>query len=137
LAGFAKVHVFSYSPRTGTPAAELPGRIPPAAVAERRDRLRVIERELTAAYHRSLLGRTLDVLVESADPRRPGFVRGTSCRSVTVAFRGHLPALIRRRVPVRAVVTSGDALVGEPVSEANAAGDAGSGRIGRLALAVL
>jgi len=64
-----------------------------------------------------LLGRTLDVLVEGADPDRPGFVRGTSCRAVPVSFPGYLPALLRRRVPVRATALAGGVLVGEPEAE--------------------
>src|SRR5262245_32641376 len=37
--GFAKVHIFPYSPRQGTPAADFPDRVPPPVVAERRARL--------------------------------------------------------------------------------------------------
>ncbi len=36
-AGFMKVHVFSYSPRQGTAAAEFADAVPPPVVAERRD----------------------------------------------------------------------------------------------------
>ena len=61
------------------------------------------------------------MLVEGSVPGRPGFVRGTSCRYVPVAFRGHAPALVRMRVPVRAVGLDGDALLGEPEQEGEAA----------------
>ena len=37
--GFAKIHVFSYSPRAGTPAALLRDAVPPAVMQERRQRL--------------------------------------------------------------------------------------------------
>jgi threonylcarbamoyladenosine tRNA methylthiotransferase MtaB len=131
-AGFAKMHVFSYSPREGTPAADYGDAVPPAVVRERRQRLLEIESELTNAYCRSLLGRPLDVLVESADPARPGFVRGTSCRAVTVVFRGHLPALIRRCVPVRATGVEDGIVLGEP--EPEAAQMTMSATIGRLPL---
>jgi hypothetical protein len=60
------------------------------------------------------------VLVEGADPRRPGWARGTSCRYVPVAFRGHAPALIRQVVPVRAVAAEDGTLCGEPEAETNA-----------------
>jgi threonylcarbamoyladenosine tRNA methylthiotransferase MtaB len=115
--GFARIHVFSYSPRQGTPAARLGQIVPPAVVDRRRERLRELERELAEDYQRGLLGRRLDVLVEGDDPRRPGWVRGTSCRSVAVAFPGHAPALIRRRVPVRAVAVADGVLLGEPEPE--------------------
>jgi threonylcarbamoyladenosine tRNA methylthiotransferase MtaB len=112
--GFSRVHVFSYSPREGTPAAQLRETVPPPVVAERRRRLREIERETTQEYHASLIGRTLDVLVEGADEERAGHVRGTSCRGAAVVFRGHAPALIRKRVPVRVVACAGGVLLGEP-----------------------
>jgi threonylcarbamoyladenosine tRNA methylthiotransferase MtaB len=115
--GFAKVHIFSYSPRKGTPAAHLPDAVPPAVVSERRQRLLELERETADCYLRSLVGRRLDVLVEGADPKRPGWARGTSCRFVPVAFRGHAPALIRQVVPVRAVAVEDGLLRGEPEVE--------------------
>jgi threonylcarbamoyladenosine tRNA methylthiotransferase MtaB len=115
--GFARIHIFSYSPRAGTAAAGWDESVPPAVVAERRARLLEIERELTEAYCRSLIGRRLDVLVEGADPQRPGFVRGTACRAVPVVCRGHAPALIRRRVPVRAVAVANGVVLGEPEAE--------------------
>jgi threonylcarbamoyladenosine tRNA methylthiotransferase MtaB len=108
--GFCKVHVFSYSPRQGTPAASLAGTVPPAVVARRREQLLALEAEMAAAYYRRLIGRRLDVLVEGADGRRPGWVRGTSCRYAPVGFEGHAPALLARRVPVRAV-SVGDGIV--------------------------
>lgn len=61
--------------------------------------------------------RRLDVLVEGADPRRPGFVRGTACRYVPVVCRGHAPALLRRRIPVRAVSVEDGVVLGEPEAE--------------------
>src|SRR5207253_53528 len=92
--GFAKVHVFSYSARAGTSAALLQDAVPPAIIKERRERLLELERELALVYHRRLLGRRLEVLVEGADPERPGNVIGTACRQAPVSFRGHAPALL-------------------------------------------
>ena len=139
-AGFCKVHVFSYSPRAGTPAAAMTETVPPPVVAERCDRLRELERELAATYGRALIGRALDVLVEGADPERAGFVRGTSCRSLPVSFPGYLPALLRRRVPVRATAFAGGVLVGEPIAEEtqrDVTSATSPARERRIALAVL
>ncbi|HZY87637.1 MAG TPA: tRNA (N(6)-L-threonylcarbamoyladenosine(37)-C(2))-methylthiotransferase MtaB [Gemmataceae bacterium] len=130
-AGFSRVHVFSYSRREGTEAARWGEVVPPDIVASRRERLLEIERELAGDYYRSLLGRRLDVLVEGADPRRPGLVRGTSERYAPVAFRGHAPALLRRRVPVRAVAVEGDTLLGEPEPDEGAAPDRSAPATGR------
>jgi threonylcarbamoyladenosine tRNA methylthiotransferase MtaB len=115
--GLAKVHVFSYSAREGTPAALIRQTVPPPVIAQRRERLLHLEQEMAREYRQGLVGMRLDVLVEGAD-RLPGWARGTSCRSVPVVLRGHAPALIRRRVQVRIIGLRDDALVGEAEPEA-------------------
>ena len=111
--GFCKVHVFSFSPREGTPAARLRQTVPPPIVARRRERLRELDAELSREYGESLIGMTLDVLVEGAAEGRPGLVTGTSCRYVPVAFPGDLSSLIRRRIRVRVLSREGGLLQGE------------------------
>src|SRR5262249_5602248 len=112
--GFCKIHVFTYSPREGTHAAVFPERVPPDVMARRREYLRALEEKMAAAYARSLTGRTLDVLVEGADPKQPGHVLGTSCRYVPVSFPGLAPALVGHRFPVRAGAWQGSTILGEP-----------------------
>jgi threonylcarbamoyladenosine tRNA methylthiotransferase MtaB len=112
-AGFSRVHLFSYSRRAGTAAAGLPNAVPPAVVAERRGRLLELERELAGAYFRGLVGRSLDVLVEGADPERPGQALGTSCRYAPVSFAGYAPGLVGHRVRVRAVAVAGGIILGQ------------------------
>jgi threonylcarbamoyladenosine tRNA methylthiotransferase MtaB len=136
-AGFARVHLFGYSAREGTPAADLPEAVPPAVIAERRRRLLHLEEELAGAYRRSLVGQTLDVLVEGVDPERPGLVRGTSCRYVPVAFRGHAPALVGRRVPVRAERAAAGLLLSEPLPGPATAAPPRPLSAGRVALPLL
>lgn len=59
----AYLHVFSYSPRPGTPAATMPGR-PPADVARRRtNELRAAGARLGRAFRERLLGTTQQALV--------------------------------------------------------------------------
>jgi threonylcarbamoyladenosine tRNA methylthiotransferase MtaB len=135
-AGISRIHVFSYSPRAGTAAAALRDDVPPAIKAARRRQLREIEREQAAAYHRRLLGRELDVLVEGADPHRSGHALGTSCRYAPVSFPGHAPALIRRRVPVKIVAVADGVLLGEPEPD-GAVPERNSMRPGRLSLSVV
>lgn len=64
---FAYYHVFSYSPRAGTKAAQSPGQLPPGVIAERSRALREDSdrrrREFAAAH----LGRTVEVLFEQRD----------------------------------------------------------------------
>lgn len=117
-AGFCKMHVFSYSPRAGTPAASCPDLVPAAVIHERRERLLRLESLLAADYAATLVGRVLDVMVEGADPSRTGQCLGTSCRQLVVSFPGHAPALLGRRMEVRIFRTEGGKLFGEPVPNA-------------------
>jgi threonylcarbamoyladenosine tRNA methylthiotransferase MtaB len=112
--GFSKIHVFSYSPRAGTPAASLPERVAPKVAAARREHLRTLERELAGVYQRQLIGRRLEVLVEGADPHRPGHVLGTSCRYANVSVPGLAPALIGRLVAVRVERAEAGVVIGRP-----------------------
>jgi threonylcarbamoyladenosine tRNA methylthiotransferase MtaB len=130
-AGFARLHVFPFSPRHGTPAAGYPDRVPPAVVAARRERLRWLERELAESYQRGLLGRRLEVLVEGP-AGRPGWVQGTSCRYVPVAFAGDVAALRGRLAPVRVESLADGLLLGRRAGGAGPAG--GAGVVGRLPL---
>jgi threonylcarbamoyladenosine tRNA methylthiotransferase MtaB len=117
-AGFSKLHIFSFSARRGTLAADLPGRVHPAAVTERRRRLLDLESRLARNYFRSLLGRRLDVLVEGAAPAWPGHVRGTSCRYAPVVFEGYAPALLAQLVPVLAQAEAAGVVFAQPAYEA-------------------
>jgi threonylcarbamoyladenosine tRNA methylthiotransferase MtaB len=84
VCGFSKIHIFPFSPRGGTPAAQLPDQIPKHIKSERGQVLAAIARQLRAQYFRSLVGRRLRVLVESSVAARPGHFIGTACRYVPV-----------------------------------------------------
>jgi threonylcarbamoyladenosine tRNA methylthiotransferase MtaB len=114
--GFSRIHVFPFSPRPGTAAANYPDRVPPQVIAERRQRLEEIEKDLAAAFYLSLLGRRLEVLVEGPAPGRPGHVRGTSCRYAPVVFPGHAPALVARLVHVVAENVTDGLIFARPVT---------------------
>lgn len=87
-AEFMKIHVFPFSARRGTPAAELDGQVPADVKKERCQRLAVLERELATRYYDTLTGRPLQVLVERVSEQQPGWVRGTDRRYVPVELPG-------------------------------------------------
>jgi threonylcarbamoyladenosine tRNA methylthiotransferase MtaB len=86
--GFSKVHIFPFSPRQGTPAAQMPGRVPQPTVSQRCRHLACLERELRGNYFQQLAGRRLQVLVESSATDQPRQVTGTACRYAPVQFAG-------------------------------------------------
>lgn len=62
--GFAKIHVFQYSPRNGTLAAEMNGKIPKNIKAERAGRMKALGEKLQEKYLNNLIGKTVPVLFE-------------------------------------------------------------------------
>ena len=67
---FANVHIFSYSPRPGTPAASMPGQVSPAVVKERFRQLKAVADESAAAFQRSQIGQNAQVIFERSDKGR-------------------------------------------------------------------
>lgn len=96
---FTYLHVFSFSPRRGTPAASMDGLVPPAEKKRRSRELRELGREKSLAFRRGLAGATVEVLVEETDGRR-GIVSGLAGNYVRVEFEGAV-SLYNRLVQVR------------------------------------
>jgi len=86
--GFAKVHIFPFSGRKGTPAYDMPDQIPHEVKQQRLIQLQQVEAEVRDEYFRSLLGRTLQVMIEGESEYLPGVsssgFAGTSCRYAPV-----------------------------------------------------
>ncbi len=69
--GFATAYSFIYSPRPGTPAAEMDGQVPAEEKSERLQRLQAVITRLWRAFNAQSVGRTVDVLLE-----KPGKLPG-------------------------------------------------------------
>jgi threonylcarbamoyladenosine tRNA methylthiotransferase MtaB len=108
-AGFMKIHVFPFSPRKGTPAAEFAGHVSAKEKKERCFRLTELEQRLAGRYHQQLAGKTLSVLIEARPASRPGFVLGTACRYVAVEAPG-TKADVGELIEVRSEYSLGNAL---------------------------
>lgn len=80
---FAKLHVFRYSRRAGTPAASMAGQVEPTELARRAAVLRTLSEDLAARYRSARVGGRADVLVEAV---RGGDAVGTSEDYLRVAF---------------------------------------------------
>jgi threonylcarbamoyladenosine tRNA methylthiotransferase MtaB len=68
--GFSRLHVFRYSPRPGTLAADMPDQVAPEVSRERSERLITMGREHSRRFHERFVGRRVQVLFESAEPAR-------------------------------------------------------------------
>ncbi len=80
----ARLHVFPYSRREGTPAARLPEQLEPAVRAARAAELRTLGARLARAYQERFIGRTLPVLWERQG--RDGRWRGLTDNYLEVAL---------------------------------------------------
>ncbi|HIU20115.1 MAG TPA: tRNA (N(6)-L-threonylcarbamoyladenosine(37)-C(2))-methylthiotransferase MtaB [Candidatus Limiplasma stercoravium] len=67
---FLRIHAFPFSPRAGTPAAQMPGQLSQECKAERVGRLIALGRETSRLYRQRLLGLVRPVLVEEASSMR-------------------------------------------------------------------
>ncbi|CDX22940.1 isopentenyl-adenosine A37 tRNA methylthiolase [Mesorhizobium sp. ORS 3324] len=74
---YASAFTFKYSPRPGTPGAEMDGHIPEAVKDERLQRLQALINEQQKAFIASLVGRTVSTLIEKPG-RHAGQIVGRS-----------------------------------------------------------
>lgn len=87
-AQFMKIHIFPFSIRKGTKAADFPDQVSAAVKKERCDRMARLERQLAQSYYQSSIDETLEVLVERESEITPGWVRGTDQRYIPVELPG-------------------------------------------------
>ncbi|HEX9932132.1 MAG TPA: tRNA (N6-isopentenyl adenosine(37)-C2)-methylthiotransferase MiaB [Allosphingosinicella sp.] len=74
---YAQAYSFKYSPRPGTPAAEMDGQVREQVKDERLQRLQALINEQQLAFNRATVGRRTTVLLERAG-RKPGQLVGKS-----------------------------------------------------------
>jgi len=72
---YAQAYSFKYSPRPGTPAAEMKGQVSASVMDERLQRLQALLNEQQLAFNRLSLGRRTDVLIERRG-KKPGQMIG-------------------------------------------------------------
>mgnify|MGYP000893333853 CR=1 FL=1 len=89
---FSRVHVFPYSKRTGTVAADMPGHLPKAVKEERARQLIALGEEMAEAYARSLLGTKQEVLFEEEEG---GIAEGYTPQYMRVRTAGAAPGELK------------------------------------------
>jgi threonylcarbamoyladenosine tRNA methylthiotransferase MtaB len=135
--GYARAHIFRYSPRPNTPAADLSPQVPDAEKEARSRELAEVCRETQQQFIRRYLGRTLEVLVEGKEgpnkadaeegasgndgnPRvtigeaqgAGGLLGGYTSNYIRVQFTGG-SHLVGKVVKVRLLEPTGDGALGE------------------------
>lgn len=109
---FAQSYSFKYSARPGTPAAGMKDQVGEEIKGGRLERLQALLMEQHAAFNAGFLGKTVDVMPESAG-RKAGTLLGHSPQMQNVVVKGDA-SLIGKIIPVRITRTAAAALEGEP-----------------------
>jgi len=105
--GFARMHIFPYSARQGTPAAQMSGQVPKAM---REERARMLIREgaiLAQKYMESFMGQEVQVLFEEEEE---GICHGYTSEYISCQVKGAKPGEMRA---VTVTGVNGDVLLGE------------------------
>jgi tRNA-2-methylthio-N6-dimethylallyladenosine synthase len=116
-ADFDAAYTFIFSPRPGTPAAEMvDDYIPPTVARERMDRLTEVVERHALQRHRSRIGRTEEVLVEGPSKKDPLRLTGRSRQGKLVHFPAGDGAQPGSYLHVRVLDAAPHWLAGEPVA---------------------
>lgn len=115
--GFSRVHVFRFSARPGTVAAQMDNQIPPEVKKERAARLGEVAREERRKFAKKFVGRQTRVVIEDVkrEALAPPVARGTTDRyfEVVVKAKGSENIDCGDVATVRLVGLDGDVFSGE------------------------
>ena len=109
--GYAIAYSFKYSPRPGTPAADMFGHVPEEVKDERLQRLQALLKQQQTEFNASKVGETLSVLV-TGKGKMPGQAHGRSPWMQAVHFDAP-ESLVGQIVDVKIVGSTMSSLTGE------------------------
>lgn len=92
---FSSAFTFLYSPRPGTPAADMPDQVPAEVASERYNRLIALQNRISLEENQAVVGRTVDILIAEGGGRKDADTarltgRAEDNRLVHVALPDHL-----------------------------------------------
>jgi len=107
------LHVFTYSERENTPAAEMKGAVPGSVRAERSKMLHILSEKKRRAFYETQIGKSTQVLFEA--DHKNGFMHGFSRNYVKVKAP-YDPLLINeiKQVKFENIASDGDMDISEP-----------------------
>lgn len=108
---FSKIHVFPFSPRKGTRAAEMRQPVDPVVIAERSREFLILSKEMFDTIALNKIGKTADVLFESVSA--DGCISGYSKDYFRVVLPPGSKAVAGSELTVRIIGKREDALIAE------------------------
>ncbi len=110
--GFSRTHVFKYSPRKGTPAADYPGQVSAEDKDARSKRLLALDRENRKKFAGQFVGKSMEVLFEQLAEKEEDLWEGLTDNYIRVLVKSN-DDLKGEFVDVRMVKLRGTSLLGK------------------------
>jgi len=82
------LHVFPFSPRKGTPADTYPDRVPLKVIKQRCQDMRELGVRKKNEFYKKLIGKTVEILIESKRDKFSGLLKGITSNYVPVLTEG-------------------------------------------------
>jgi len=111
--GFARIHVFAYSPRQETRAARMPDQVGDKIKKQRSERMLALAKESTQNFRQQFLGKTMSVLWEK---QTDGVWSGLTDNYIRVYTKSN-GDLTNKLLPVKLVEIRGDGMWGRIAEE--------------------
>lgn len=106
------LHVFSFSPRPGTPAAEMREQVPEPLKKERSRTLRELGERKLFSFRKGFLHKKLSVVIEEKHDATNGYLTGLSDNYIRVAVSDACPDDIGKELPVMITDVNKDSTCG-------------------------
>ena len=110
-----KTHIFKFSPRTGTKAHDMENQIDGKIKEERSKKLIALNKINEREFTKSLVGRTMDVLIEQEFKGEEGIYEGYTRNYVKVHVKGISEKEIGKIINVKILEEKGDYSIGNVV----------------------
>ena len=108
-----KTHIFKFSPRKGTKAADMPNQLDGTIKEKRSKALIELNAKNEGDFSKSLVGRELDVLIEQEVNKKPGIFEGYTRNYVKVEILNANENMIGKIVPCKIEESNGEYVVGK------------------------
>jgi len=93
------LHVFPFSVKRGTPAADMPGKVQSVHITKKAELLRALGMRKRMDFYKSFIGETVNVLLEKTRDRRTGALAGYTSNYIRVLLNGP-DDLVEKEVPI-------------------------------------
>lgn len=111
--GFSKLHVFQYSPRKGTPAADMDGQIDGITKKNRSKELIDLGEGMAYEFNSQQVGKTVQVLFEEESKGDSGYVEGYTTNYIRVKAKGSIVDVENKIVEVEVKSADKEFVLGE------------------------